>query len=275
VVAILLFDIGNQHINIGVFEGDNLRASWRVTTRLEGTPDEYAVLLKNLLRQSCQDFTFEGGALASSVPPMAPTFVELCKRQFGWLPLVVGPGVKTGVRIRTDNPREVGADRVANALAAKKLYGAPAIVIDFSGPTVFDAINAEGDYVGSAIAPGMVISADALFRSTAQLLRVELTPPDPPGAIGKNTINSVQAGLIYGYVSLVEGMIARLKKELGTDAHARSSPQTSAGQAGPVRVIATGEQLHLIVHQTRAFDVVDENLTLHGLRLIYEMNRKA
>jgi type III pantothenate kinase len=257
--SILLFDIGNQHINIGVFEGERLRASWRVSTRLEGTPDEYTVLLKNLLRHSCQECEFEGGAMASSVPPMVATFVELCLRQFGWSPLVVGPGVKTGVSIRTDNPREVGADRVANTLAAKKLYGVPAIVIDFSGPTIFDAISAEGDYVGSAIAPGIVISADALFRSAAQLLRVELSPPDPPRVVGKNTINSVQSGLIFGYVSLVEGMIARLKKELGANA----------------RVIATGEQLHLILRETRAFDVIDENLTLQGLRLIYEMNKKG
>jgi type III pantothenate kinase len=257
--SILLFDIGNQHINIGVFDGEKLRASWRVTTRLEGTPDEYNVLLKNLLRHSCQDCDFGGGALASSVPPMVATFVELCQRQFGWSPLVVGPGVKTGVRIRTDNPREVGADRVANALAAKKLYGVPAIVIDFSGPTVFDAISAEGDYVGSAIAPGIVISADALFRSAAQLLRVELMPPNPPSVVGKNSINSVQAGVIYGYVSLVEGMISRLKKELGANS----------------RVIGTGEQLHLIAGETRAFDVMDENLTLQGLRLIYELNKKS
>lgn len=257
--SILVFDIGNQHINIGVFDRDRLRASWRVTTRLEGTPDEYTVLLNNLLRHSCQECEFEGGALASSVPPIVPTFVELCRKQFRWSPLIVGPGVKTGVRIRTDNPREVGADRVANTLAAKKLYGVPAIVIDFSGPTVFDAVSLEGDYVGSAIAPGIVISADALFRSAAQLLRVELTPPDPPNVVGKNTSNSVQAGLIYGYVSMVEGMIARLKKELGENA----------------RVIATGEQLHLIAGETRALDVMDENLTLHGLRLIYDMNKKA
>jgi type III pantothenate kinase len=257
--SILLFDIGNQHINIGVFEGDKPRASWRVTTRLEGTPDEYTVLLKNLMRHSCQECEFEGGALASSVPPIVATFVELCRRQYGWSPLVVGPGVRTGVRIRTDNPREVGADRVANALAAKKLYGVPAIVIDFSGPTVFDAISSEGDYVGSAIAPGIAISADALFRSAAQLLRVELTPPEPPNVVGKNTINSVQSGLIYGYVSLVEGMIVRLKRELGASA----------------RVIATGEQLHLISRETHAFDVLDENLTLQGLRLIYEMNKEG
>jgi len=256
--SVLLFDIGNQHINIGVFDGDRLRSSWRVATRIEGTPDEYGVLLKNLLRQSCTECSFEGGAIASSVPPMVSTFQELCQQQFGWTSLVVGPGIKTGVKIRTDNPREVGADRVANALAAKKLYGAPAIVIDFSGPTVFDAISAEGDYLGSAISPGIAISADALFRSTAQLLRVELAPPDPPSIIGKNTINSVRAGLMYGYVSLVEGMIARLKQELGANA----------------RVIATGEQLSLIARETRALDVQDENLTLEGLKLIYELNRK-
>ncbi len=256
--CILLFDIGNQHINIGVFQGAERRASWRVATRLEGTPDEYAILLRNLLRQLGEKVEFGGGAIASSVPPMVATFQELCQQQFGWAPLVVGPGVKTGVRIRTDNPREVGADRVANALAARRLYGVPAIVIDFSGPTVFDAINADGDYVGSAIAPGIAISADALFRSTAQLPRVELAPPSPPQVIGKNSINSVQSGLLYGYVSLVEGMIVRLKKELGAEA----------------RVIATGEQVHQVMNETKAFDSVDEYLTLQGLRLIYEMNRK-
>jgi len=172
--------------------------------------------------------------------------------------VIIGPGVKTGVAIRTDNPREVGADRIANALAAKTLYGAPAIVIDFSGPTVFDAINDAGDYVGSAIAPGIAVSADALFRSTAQLLRVELAPPDPPNVIGKNSINAVRAGLIYGYVSLVEGMVARLKKQLGENA----------------RVIATGEQMSLIVNETHVFDAMDEHLTLQGLRLIYELNAK-
>jgi type III pantothenate kinase len=257
-MRLLVFDIGNQHINIGVFESDELRASWRVTTRVEGTPDEYAVLLKNLLRQKETESVFDGGALASSVPPMVPTFQELCQRQFNWSPLVIAPGIKTGVEIRTDNPREVGADRIANALAAKTLYGIPAIVIDFSGPTVFDAINDAGEYVGSAIAPGIAVSADALFRSTAQLLRVELAPPDPPNVIGKNTINAVRAGLIYGYVSLVEGMVARLKQQLGDNAH----------------VIATGEQMSLIVNQTRVFEVVDEHLTLQGLRLIYELNAK-
>lgn len=260
-MPILLFDIGNQHITIGVAQDRELRASWRVTTRVEGTPDEYAVLLRNLLRQSDAGYEFEGGVIGSSVPPMVPTFTLLCEQQFGWSPLVVGAGVKTGLRIRTDNPREVGADRVANALAARTLYGVPAIVIDFSPITIFDAINREGDYIGSAIAPGMVISSDALFRSAAQLLRVELAPPDPPLPIGKNTINAVRAGLIYGYVSLVEGMVARFKRELGDEA----------------RVIATGEQVALVRSETRVVDVTDENLTLHGLRMIYDLNprRKA
>lgn len=261
---ILAFDIGNQHVNIGVFEGAGLTASWRVSTRVEGTPDEYGVLLNTLLEQAGRGQTiaegeeFEGGVLASSVPPMIPTFAELCRAQFGWSPLIVGAGVKTGVKIRTDNPREVGADRVANALAARTLHGAPAIVIDFSPITIFDAVNTQGEYVGSAIAPGLNISADALFRSAAQLLRVELAPPDPLSPIGKNTINAVRAGLIYGYVSMIEGMVARFRKELGHEA----------------KVIATGEQISLVMSETRVVDVIDEQLTLRGLQLIYELNKK-
>ncbi len=257
--SILVFDIGNQHINIGVFEKDALRASWRISTRVEGTPDEYAVLLNTLLRQSKQTYAFDGGVIASSVPPMIPTFTELCRAQFGWTPLVVGTGIKTGIKIRTDNPREVGADRVANALAAKTLHGAPAIIIDFSPITIFDAVNAQGEYVGSAIAPGLNISADALFRAAAQLLRVELAPPHPESPIGKNTINALRSGILYGYVSMVEGMVARFKKELGQHA----------------QVIATGEQISLVMSETHIADILDEQLTLRGLQLIYELNRKS
>lgn len=262
--SILVFDIGNQHINIGVFDKDTLRASWRISTRVEGTPDEYTVLLNTLQRQSerlqqtTDAFEFEGGVIASSVPPMIPTFTELCRAQYGWTPLVVTAGVKTGIKIRTDNPREVGADRVANALAAKTLHGAPAIIIDFSPITIFDAVNSQGEYVGSAIAPGLNISADALFRSAAQLLRVELAPPESSSPIGKNTINAVRAGLIYGYVSMIEGMVARFKKELGQ----------------PARVIATGEQVSLVMSETRVVDEIDEHLTLRGLQLIYNLNKR-
>lgn len=257
--VMLAIDVGNQHINLGVFEGDALRAAWRISTRVEGTPDEYAALLNTLMRQSKREFALDGGIIASSVPPMIPTFMELCRAQFGWMPLVVSAGVKTGIKIRTDNPREVGADRVANALAAKTLHRAPAIVIDFSPITIFDAVNAQGEYVGSAIAPGLNISADALFRSAAQLLRVELAPPEPQSPIGKNTINAVRAGLVYGYVSMIEGMVARLKKELGKDAI----------------VIATGEQISVVMAETRVVDVIDEELTLRGLQLIYELNHKG
>jgi len=190
---------------------------------------------------------------------MIPTFAELCRTQFGWFPLGVSAGIKTGVKIRTDNPREVGADRVANALAAKTLHGVPAIVIDFSPITIFDAVNAEGEYVGSAIAPGLNISADALFRSAAQLQRVELAPPDPPAPIGKNTINAVRSGLIYGYVSMVEGMVTRFKKELGKNA----------------KVIATGEQISLVMSESHLVDVIDEQLTLRGLQLMYALNLKS
>jgi type III pantothenate kinase len=261
--SILVFDIGNQHINLGVFEEKDLRASWRISTRVEGTPDEYAVLLTTLIDQFGQSLAaqskreFVGGVLASSVPPLISTFTELCRTQFGWSPLVVGAGVKTGVKIRTDNPREVGADRVANALAAKTLHGVPAIVIDFSPITIFDGINSQGEYVGSAIAPGLNISADALFRSAAQLLRVELAPPEPSAPIGKNTTNAVRSGLVYGYVSMVEGMVSKFRRELGAEA----------------KVIATGEQISLVVAESKIVDIVDEQLTLRGLKLIYDLNR--
>jgi len=257
--SLLLFDIGNTRITIGAYRGDELISTWHITTHVEGTADEYAALLRSLLRQkSINDIAFDGCALASSVPPLVSTFEELCARHLHLRkPLVVGPGVKTGLNIRTDSPREVGADRIANAVAAKKFYSAPAIIIDFSIATIFDALNDAGDYVGTAIAAGVGTSADALYRTAAQLPRVELIAPASQSGIGKNTVSALQAGLIYGYVALVEGMIARLKKELGTRA----------------RVIATGEMVHLIAPETKAIDIVDEALTLKGLKVIWEMNR--
>lgn len=253
---LIVIDIGNQHINLGVFDGQNLRVSIQITTRVQATPDEYGVLLRSLLKQRGWTEKIESGILASSVPPMIPTFLTLCKQEFGISPLVVAPGIKTGVKIRTDNPREVGGDRIANALAAKMFYGAPSLVIDFSPITIFDAVNAGGEYVGSAIAPGMVISADALFRTAAQLLRVELAPPESGSVIGKNSIDAVRSGLIYGYVSLVEGMVERFKKALGKE----------------TQVIATGEQIDLVRRETTVIDTVDEHLTLKGLALIYDQN---
>ncbi|MBI3537861.1 MAG: type III pantothenate kinase [Chloroflexi bacterium] len=255
--SILLFDIGNTRITIGAYNGDELIATWHITTRVDGTADEYAVTLRALLRQQhINGIVFDGCALASSVPPLVSTFEELCARHLKLKPLVVGPGVKTGLNIRTDSPREVGADRICNAVAAKKFYGAPAILIDFSIATIFDALAENGDYVGTTIAAGVSTSAEALYRTAAQLPRVELIAPATKSPIGKNTVSALQAGLVYGYVALVEGMIARLKKELGARA----------------RVIATGEVAHLIAPETKTIDVVDDALTLKGLKIIWEMN---
>lgn len=258
--TILLFDIGNTHVTIGAYKGDGFVSTWRITTRVNGTADEYAVLLRSLLRQGdVSSLTFDGCAVASSVPPLTSTFEELCQRYLHLVPVVVGPGVKTGLNVRTDSPREVGADRISNAVAAKKLYGVPAIVIDFSTTaTIFDALNSAGDYVGAAIAPGLTTSADALFSHASQLPRVDLVAPASKSPIGKNSISSIQAGLIYGYVALVEGMIARIKKELGAQAH----------------VIGTGEMVARMAPETKAIDLVDECLTLEGLKIIYEMNRR-
>lgn len=256
--TILLFDIGNTHITLGAYSGDELVSTWHITTRVEGTPDEYAVTLRALLKQKSVNGTrFDGCAIASSVPSLTSTFEELCERHLDLKPVVVGPGVKTGLNIRTDSPREVGADRIANAIAARKLYGCPAIVIDFSTTaTIFDALSAAGDYVGTAIAPGITTAADALFSVAAQLPRVELVAPPSSSPIGKNSATAVQAGLVYGYVALVEGMIARIKKELGAQA----------------RVVATGEMVRLIARETSSLDILDESLTLEGLKFIYEMN---
>jgi len=196
-----------------------------------------------------------GIAMASVVPPLTRTFEALCRDYFGQEPLVVDVGVKTGVRIRYDNPREVGADRVVNAAAAYRLYGGPACVVDFGTATTFDAISREGDYLGGAIAPGIVISAEALFRYAAKLPRVDLVRP--PRVIGTNTVHSMQSGLIFGYVGLVEGMVARFRRELGED----------------MRVIATGGLAETIARETKVIQVVNPWLTLEGLRMIYEMNQ--
>jgi len=256
--TILLFDIGNTHITLGAYRGDELVSTWRITTRVDGTPDEYAVTLRALLHQAgANGLAFDGCAIASSVPPLVSTFAELCEEHLHLKPIIVTSDSKTGLTIRTDSPRELGADRIANAVAAKNLYGAPAIVIDFSTTaTIFDLLDANGDYVGTAIAPGVTTSADALFRAAAQLPRVELAAPASKSVIGKNTISAVQAGLVYGYVALVEGMIARVKKELGASA----------------RVIGTGEMVMLIARETKALDVTDEGLTLKGLKIIYALN---
>jgi type III pantothenate kinase len=249
-------DIGNTNITFGLYEGEALRSSWRIRTIHEKMPDEYGILVVQLFRhRGYQPEQVTGAAIASVVPPLTPVFQQVCRDYLGQDALVVGAGVKTGVRICYENPQEVGADRIVDAAAVRALYGTPACVVDFGTATTFDAVSAEGDYLGGAIAPGITIAAQALFERTAKLPRIELKRP--PSAIGRNTVHSMQSGLLFGYVGLVEGMVARFKAELG--------PQT--------RVVATGGLAELVARETGVIDVVDPWLTLHGLRIIYELNR--
>lgn len=253
---LLAIDIGNSNIVLGIYDEERLIACWRAATKAERTTDEYAVLLANFFAQRDVSFASMDGCIISNVvPPLTLVFLELCERYLDTTPLFVGAGIKTGVRIRYDNPQQLGADRMVNALAAKRLYGTPAIVVDFGTATKFECLSAEGDYLGGAIAPGIGISVEALFRHTAKLPRIELALP--PRAIGTNTVTSMQSGVLYGYVGLVEGLVRRLRRELG----------------GQARVIATGGLASVIAAQTPVIETVDPDLTLQGLRLIYEMNR--
>jgi type III pantothenate kinase len=252
---LLAIDIGNTATTLGVFDGEELRATWHLATSIHRMADEYAALLLNLMRQQGLDTPdIKAIALCSVVPPLISTFDELFQRYFHISPLVVGAGVKTGVRIRMDNPKEVGADRIVNAAAAHHLYGGPVIVADLGTATTFDTVSKEGDYLGGAIAPGIFTAAEALFTRAAALYRVELTRPKR--AIGTNTIAAMQSGIIFGYVGLVEGMVARIQQELGEKA----------------KVVATGGAAKLIANETTVFDVVNPDLILIGLKLIYEMN---
>jgi type III pantothenate kinase len=253
---LLAIDIGNTDTTLGVFAGEELRATWHMATSVHRTTDEYAALLLNLLRyQGLGTSDIKEVALCSVVPPLITTFEELFQRYFHVSPLVVGAGIKTGVRIRMDNPREVGADRIVNAVAAHHLYSGPIIIADLGTATTFDTVSKEGDYLGGAIAPGIITAAEALFRQSAMLPRVELTHPKQ--AIGTNTIAAMQSGIIFGYVGLIEGMVARIQQELGEKA----------------KVVATGGCAGLIAKETTVIDVVNPNLTLVGLRLIYLMNK--
>jgi type III pantothenate kinase len=253
---LLAIDVGNTNIALGVFEGEALRATWNVATDIDKTADEYAVLLLNLLpREGLNLSDIDHVSIACVVPPLLTVFEDLSQRYFKISPLVVGPGVKTGVRICTDNPREVGADRVANAAAAHHLYSGPLILIDFGTATTLDVLSKEGDYLGGAIAPGILISAEALFERASKLPRVELVPPEH--AIGKNTVNTMQSGIIFGYVGLIESLVKRMNHELGQEAY----------------VVATGGLAKIIAGQTKVVKAVNMHLTLIGLRLIHEMNR--
>lgn len=254
---LLAIDVGNTTITIGLFNEERLRATWRIATERGRLVDEYGLILLGLLEmEGLGAGDVSDAVIASVVPDLAPVFEKLCRQRLGVSPLVVGTGTRTGVRVLYDSPRDVGADRVADVVGAMKKYGPPPlIVVDLGTALVFDAVSADGDYLGGALAPGIHIAAEALSERAAKLYPVELTRPE--SAIGKNTVSALQSGLLFGYVGLIEGMVARFKRELG----------------GEAKVIGTGGWAELFARETEVFDVVDPDLTLHGLRLIYETNQ--
>ena len=252
---LLVIDAGNTNVVIGLYAGESLRTSWRLSTPATWTADEVGILLGNLFQ--LRGFNLkdvDGVAIASVVPNLNNALRECSVQHLGISPVVIGPGINTGVRILYENPREVGADRIANALAAYRKYGGPAIVIDLGTAVTYDAISADGSYLGGAIAPGVGISLQALVDHTARLFRVEIVAPD--SVIGRTTVTSIQSGLLWGFVAQIEGMVKRMTDELG----------------GTARVIATGGQASLVSGLTHVIEAVDEDLTLEGLRLIHEMN---
>ena len=253
---LLAIDIGNTNVTLGVFDGEQLRATWRMATDVHRMADEYAAILLNLLpHENIATSDITDVCLCNVVPPLTTTFLDLSQRYFKTLPLVVGAGVKSGVRIRMDNPKEVGADRIADAAAAHHLYRGPVIIIDLGTATTFSIVSKEGDFIGGIIATGIATAAEALYTRTAQLPRVDLVRPK--NVIGTNSVAAIQSGIINGYASLVEGMVARIRKEMGEKA----------------KVVATGGYSALIGKETGVIDEVNPDLTLIGLRLIYEMNK--
>src|ERR1700749_1521350 len=258
---LLTIDIGNTNIVLGVFDGDTLVEHWRIATVPDRTADEIAALLHGLLARSgtVKESDLDGIALCSTVPSVLREMREMCERYYGDREtVIVEPGVKTGVPVRTDNPKEGGSDRIMNSLAAVHLYGGPAIVVDFGTSTNFDAVSARGEFVGGALAPGIEISVDALSRRAAQLLKVELIRP--PRVVGKNTVESLQSGIIYGFAAQVEGIARRMARELSPD-----DPRA-------VTTIATGGLAPLVFDEGNGIDAYEPWLTLIGLRLVYEKN---
>ncbi len=252
---LLAIDAGNTNVVLGLYDGERLAADWRITTPSTWTGDEVAIMLTELFAlRGLELGVVDGVVIGSVVPNLTPALEEAAVGHLHVSPVTVGPGIRTGIRLAIENPKEVGADRIANTLAAYRKYGGPAIVIDLGTAVTYDAISADGEYLGGAIAPGVGISLDALIAHTARLIRVELAAPD--NVIGRSTVTAIQSGLLWGFVGQIEGMVRRMKVELGGSAH----------------VIATGGQAATVAGLTSVIDSVDPQLTLEGLRLIFQQN---
>lgn len=256
---LLVIDVGNTNITVGIFQNDDLLMIGRLSTDVARTDDETALLISGLITsKGITHQEISHVAMCSVVPPITTKVFSAVEKLTGVTPMLVGPGIKTGIRVNYDRTQDVGTDRIVDAVAALTVYGGPAIVVDIGTATVFDAITSEGEYLGGAIAPGIEMAADALYTGASQLRRIELKVPET--SIGRSTIASIQSGLIFGYVELIEGMIRRFKNELNVES------------GDECNVIGTGGMAWLINPLTKAFDHYDPELTLRGLRLVYEMN---
>lgn len=256
---LLVIDVGNTNIVFGVFENKKLLYNWRISTDKDRTSDEYGLLFEQIIRHHKLKLEeIKDIMISSVVPPLMYTLPVMCRRYFDIEPIVVGPGVKTGMDIKYDNPKEVGADRIVNGVAGYEKYGGPLIIVDFGTAITFDAISKEGDYLGGVITPGIKISSEALFLRTAKLPKVEIAKPDK--VIGKNTVNSIQAGVVYGYIGLVDYIIGKMIDEMYEE-------------GTRVNVIATGGFSTLISSESKYIEHIDNLLTLDGLRIIYERNK--
>lgn len=252
---ILVIDVGNTNIVIGIYKERELQHHWRLSTNRSATVDEYGIMIHNLCAHAKLDIDdIKGVVVSSVVPPLMFVLEQLCTKYLKKTPLIVGPGIKTGLNIRYENPKEVGSDRIVNAVAAIELYGAPLIVVDFGTATTFDYIDEQGQYIGGAIAPGIGISTEALYRTAAKLPRIELVKPK--SVVGRNSIASMQAGIIFGYAGQVDGIVERIRAEFNSKA----------------KVIATGGLAELISDESKTIDEINPLLTLQGLQIIYERN---
>ena len=253
---ILTLDIGNTNMKTALFDGAEMKQYWRLSTNRNRTSDEYGMSLMKLLDYHGIDRSQVKGVMMSSVVPQINFTIEhMCRNYFGMEPMKIEPGVKTGINIKYENPRELGSDRIANAVAAYELYGGPCITIDFGTATSFGAISAKGEFLGGAICPGLKLAADALTENTAKLPRFELVKPE--NVIGRNTVANMQAGIVYGYIGQIKYLVNRMKQEMGVEG---------------IRVIATGGLAVLVAGESSVIDVMDGLLTLKGLRIIYEKN---